>query len=332
MAKPRVFISSTFYDLRSVRDDLDRFIRGLGYEPVRHERGHISYGQQERPEEYAYREVDLCDILVCIIGGRFGSQAAQGMYSITQKELKKAVEHGKQVYVFVEEAVHHEHRSYKANKDVQGVKFPAVDDARIHEFLEEVYALPSGNPVFSFGVSSDISAILQEQWAGLFQRLLLEQASKPQSALVEDLQRSLQTVGQLVKFLAEEKGKSGDAVQEILFANHPIFEAIRKATNNGYRLYFSNLKELDEWAKTARRFEEMPFGESDDYFEWIRVHEGKSNKENQILFVKKSLFSDDGTLIPMTPAGWDDSWVRLERREAPKRPFSLDDLGDDIPF
>jgi hypothetical protein len=55
MARPRIFISSTFYDMRTLRDDLDRFIRDHGYEPVRHERGHIPYGADEKPENYAYR-------------------------------------------------------------------------------------------------------------------------------------------------------------------------------------------------------------------------------------------------------------------------------------
>ena len=41
MAKPRIFISSTFYDLRQVREDLERTIRELGYEPVRNETGSI---------------------------------------------------------------------------------------------------------------------------------------------------------------------------------------------------------------------------------------------------------------------------------------------------
>ncbi len=34
MAKPRVFISSTYYDLRHIRNDLDGFIKELGYEPT----------------------------------------------------------------------------------------------------------------------------------------------------------------------------------------------------------------------------------------------------------------------------------------------------------
>lgn len=41
MAKPRVFISSTFYDLKQIRADLDNFIQSLGYDVVRNEEGAI---------------------------------------------------------------------------------------------------------------------------------------------------------------------------------------------------------------------------------------------------------------------------------------------------
>lgn len=34
MAKPRVFISSTFYDLKQVRSSLETFVRDLGFDPV----------------------------------------------------------------------------------------------------------------------------------------------------------------------------------------------------------------------------------------------------------------------------------------------------------
>ena len=72
MARPRIFISSTFYDLRQVRDDLERSIRELGYEPVRHEAGSVPYSKDERLEAAAYREVELCDVIVAVVGGRFG--------------------------------------------------------------------------------------------------------------------------------------------------------------------------------------------------------------------------------------------------------------------
>ena len=93
MAKPRVFISSTFYDLRQIRLELDKFIEMLGYEPVRNEEGDIPYGKEEELQEYCYKEIDNIDILVSIIGGRYGSRASgeeEGKeYSISQKELKR---------------------------------------------------------------------------------------------------------------------------------------------------------------------------------------------------------------------------------------------------
>ena len=41
MAIPRVFISSTYYDLKYIRNDIESFIKNLGYEPVLHEKNKI---------------------------------------------------------------------------------------------------------------------------------------------------------------------------------------------------------------------------------------------------------------------------------------------------
>lgn len=59
MAKPRVFISSTFYDLKQIRADLDNFILGLGYDVVRNEEGGIPYGTNFKLEDYCYKEVSM---------------------------------------------------------------------------------------------------------------------------------------------------------------------------------------------------------------------------------------------------------------------------------
>ena len=39
MARPRVFVSSPYYDLKHIRSSLDSFIDRLGYEPVLSEKG-----------------------------------------------------------------------------------------------------------------------------------------------------------------------------------------------------------------------------------------------------------------------------------------------------
>jgi hypothetical protein len=84
MARPRVFISSTFYDLKEVRSKLKLFIKNMGFEAVRYEKGAIPYGSKEKLEEYCYREIQNVQILISIIGGRFGSPSDHQPYSVSQ--------------------------------------------------------------------------------------------------------------------------------------------------------------------------------------------------------------------------------------------------------
>ena len=68
MAKPRVFVSSTFYDLKHIRSSLDIFIESLGFEPILSEKGDIAYSPDHPLDESCYREVQTADIFVLIIG------------------------------------------------------------------------------------------------------------------------------------------------------------------------------------------------------------------------------------------------------------------------
>ncbi len=100
MAKPRIFISSTFYDFKQIRTDIDILIRDLGYEAVRNETGDIPHGMEKKLDEYCYKEIDNVDILVAIIGGRFGSTSSKEEYSITQMEIQEAIKKNKPVFIF----------------------------------------------------------------------------------------------------------------------------------------------------------------------------------------------------------------------------------------
>ncbi len=123
---------------------------------------------------YCYKEIENCDILVAVIGGRYGSDSQKGRGSVSNMELKTAIELGKQVYVFIDKSVNAEYQTYLCNKYNKEIKFASVDNVRIFEFIEEIHALKVNNQIQSFDSVLDITKYLREQWAGLFQRLLSE--------------------------------------------------------------------------------------------------------------------------------------------------------------
>lgn len=76
MAKPRVFVSSTYYDLKHLRSSFDLFIESLGFESILSEKGDIAFSPDIPLDESCYREAGNADIFVLIIGGRYGSEAS----------------------------------------------------------------------------------------------------------------------------------------------------------------------------------------------------------------------------------------------------------------
>jgi hypothetical protein len=77
MPKPRIFVSSTYYDLKYIRADLEMFISNYGFEPILFERGQIAYDHQKPLDLSCYKEVKSCQMLILIIGGRYGSPSSK---------------------------------------------------------------------------------------------------------------------------------------------------------------------------------------------------------------------------------------------------------------
>jgi hypothetical protein len=321
MARPRIFISSTYYDMHVLRADVERFVKEVGFEPVLFERGHVAYGSDQALEDYCYREISSCDILVAIIGGKYGSRSKDHKHSISQRELKIAIELGRQVYVFVERSVHSEYRTYQENKDVKGFKASAVDDIRVYSFLEEVYALPVGNPIEPFELSEDIVRFLREQWAGLFQRLLQESGRQKEINIIENLKNTAATLNRLVTFLTKDRTKGDEAIKEILLSTHPAFNAIKTAAKIQYRVVFYTRQELNDLL-SARGFKGDESTSPDGAFDW----DNQSLKYG--IRVSRSIFGKDDRLKVITPEQWKDDWVTTYK-------FGEDEdevEEDDIPF
>lgn len=320
MAKPRIFVSSTYYDLRAIRADIERFVKEFGYEPVMFERGHIPYGKEEALEEYCYREISNCDMLITLIGGKYGSQSKDQKDSITHKELRTAIELGKQIYIFVEKAVLSEYRTYLGNRDVVGFKPVAVNDMRVYSFLEEIYGLSSGNPVEGFETSDDVIRYLRDQWAGLFQRLLQDASRKKEINIIDNLKETASTLNNLVNFLTEERSKGDQAIKEILLSSHPAFAAIKKAAKIPYRVVFYTFDELDALL-SARSFKFDPNPSNAESYEW------DNKKAENGIRVWKRIFDDENRLKILTPSEWDSEWVSTYNLRS-----SSESKETDIPF
>ena len=308
MAHPRIFISSTYFDLKNVRADIERYVKDRAFDPVLNERGHVPFGSESELEDYCYMEIEQCDILISIIGGRYGSDSAHGPYSISQKELKKAIELGRPVYIFVEKNVLAEYETYKKNKDSDDITYAAVDNPAIYKFMDEVYALPLNNPVAPFETSSDITVYLQEQWSGLFKRLLQSMSRQKEIGILEDLKGTVQTLNQLVRILSEESQNENQTIVDILLNNHPIFNAIQKAIDVPYRVFFTNKNELYALLK-ARKYSPLDPEEWDEetahtHEEWVR-----SGNPNHLLKIANSVFDDNDKLRVFTPDKWEEGWI-----------------------
>ena len=306
MAKPRVFVSSTFYDLIQVREDLERFISGLGYEPVLHEAGNIAYGKDSPPEGYLDREIQTCEMLICVIGGRYGTESREHPgSSITRQELRSALDNEIQVFIFVEHAVHSEFSTYSINKEASDIKYKFVDDIRVYEFIESVYELPRNNPVTPFQTASDIVEFLRNQWAGLFQRFLQDQKRIQEIRALEEMKSMTATLEELIRFFTEERKDKDDAIQQILLANHPIFHRFQELTNTRYRVFFSDEGELNNWLKSCGW---LPV--SNEAYDDGSYREWHNADAHRYIRLTEQIFDKEGKVKVYTEDKWSDDWLQ----------------------
>lgn len=313
MAKPRIFLSSTFYDLKYIRTELDQFIENLGYEPVRNEEGDIPYGKEEALEEYCYKEIQNIDILVSIIGGRFGSESKRGDKSISNLELKIALEESKQVYIFIEKNVLAEYETYLLNKE-KDISFKHVDDIRIYKFIEEIKSLPANNNIKGFETSADIIHYLQDQFAGLFQRFLQNQSRLKEVSLVSKLENTSKTLNQLVNFLSDQNKENVEEVNRILMINHPLTGELKVKLKIEYPIYIEEMMDVDKLVR-AKGFNGIEDTES--HWMWERELRG----ERVTLGVSRELFDSEDKLKFLKKTDWDDSYLITQREEYDELPF-----------
>jgi hypothetical protein len=177
VATPSVFISSTFYDLRYIRENLLFFVRSLGYNPILSEKGTVFFDPQRDAADAAVAEVPNCQMFVLVIGGRFGSEMLDSERSVTNAEYQQAIRMHIPVFALVEQGAYSDFEVWQANQGVEALEsivFPNADDPRIFEFIEEVRSQAVNNALTPFHDFADIENYLKSQWASLLHSFLTD--------------------------------------------------------------------------------------------------------------------------------------------------------------
>jgi len=241
MARPRVFVSSTYYDLKHVRASLDLFIDSLGFDPVLSEKGDIAYAPDRPLDESCYREAETADIFVLLVGGRYGSEASgpdrktpltffQRYESITKKEYESASARDIPIYILVEKGVHSEYQTFLRNKSNTDIKYAHVDSVNVFVLLDEILSRPRNNPVHTFEKLEDIQGWLREQWAGLFRELLRRQSQQQQLAGLTLQIAELKEVNETLKTYLEAvmKGAGREETSKLIASEEQRLEEVRR--------------------------------------------------------------------------------------------------------
>jgi hypothetical protein len=219
--KPRVFVSSTFYDLKYVREDISNFIKSHDFEPIMFEDGDIGYTPGKPLDKSCYDTMKNSDMVILIIGGNYGSPSTEqnetintefdDYISITRQEFKTAVEEGIPIFVFIESSVYVEYNVFELNKKeietISSLKFSATKNINVFSFINEIRSI--GNiAITDFKKPSQIKEFLGKQWSDMFKsylkKLREDEDFKKTHDSIDELRSAIGEVQILVNSLFEK--------------------------------------------------------------------------------------------------------------------------------
>lgn len=227
--KPKIFVSSTYYDMKYIRENIEKLLFDLGFDSILFESGDVTFEHDEPLESSCYKEVRNLNMLILIVGGRYGAESTtmgldeysrkyEKYYtSITKNEFLTARERGIPIYAFVESNVLTEYETFKKNRDLyynleqenkyKKITFAYVDNVNVFEFISDLYI--AGLPIFRFSKYEDIENQFKSQISGLLYLYLdslvnrktdskVSESVDNMKNLIERMEKMVQKVGEKV--------------------------------------------------------------------------------------------------------------------------------------
>lgn len=170
MRQLSIFVSSTCFDLKSLREHIRSEIAAWGHDPILSEYPSFPVSPDLSTVENCKKVVkDRADIFVLVVGGKRGSLDPKTDNSVVNSEYREARAAGLDCIVFVDKQVWDLLPIYRNNKSSDFT--PTVDNVSVFRFLEEL--IVDTRWIFPFTKTEDILTTLRIQLSTRFQDLLL---------------------------------------------------------------------------------------------------------------------------------------------------------------
>ncbi len=164
MHQLKVFVSSTCYDLKQIRRDLQDFITTQGHQPVMSEFDSFPIDPSTDTIANCIRNVESADLFVLAIGSRYGYILENGK-SITNMEYIYAKKKGIPIFVYIDRTVTSSLGMYKDNPDANFKSI--VDDTKVFDFVIDVRTV-NQQWCYDFDHAQDIISNLKIRFSHLF--------------------------------------------------------------------------------------------------------------------------------------------------------------------
>jgi len=243
MEKPRVFISSTFYDLKHVKISLQKFTDRLGYEALLSDKAEIASNSELTVDESYYREVSNCDMFVLILGGKYSAVADEKMLknkdefferyeSMTKNEFETALARNIPIYIMMDKSVGFEFETFKRNRDNENIQYAHVDSVKIFRLIDDLLSKSENYPIKQFEQLSEIEEWLQGEWAKLFRKLINGRSEQNQlvslSEKIDELYVINSSLQRYMEAVVSKVSNTPDEAKKVIKKEQETFEAEKK--------------------------------------------------------------------------------------------------------
>jgi hypothetical protein len=180
MNTPKIFISSTIYDLIDIRGSVRHCLEDFSCTVYASEFPDFPVDRNLHSYNVCIENLKKCDLIILIINERYGglySKIEESVISITRQEIKEAFNSGKTIWTFVNKKTFDSKDIFKKlcklnpNLDKSKVfdKFKENTNSQIEnhfvfEFIDEITRLPKNNWIFQYIDNYELLSTLRTQF------------------------------------------------------------------------------------------------------------------------------------------------------------------------